>query len=175
MSRSFWNLSLCCCHWIHIIISDNLCVPHISKMSESQKACCSVAAGAWHGFLHITLPMLPDYFYGRGRGRNGKRGWSVSWRWNIHSREDEGRISEVSMVTVLSIISFLIHSLIQIQIYCFLIHMLTCKVKTACESLLHCLMSFSKSLSSALPLVLFINTEREKGRNIYHLVSFLFK
>lgn len=92
-----------------------------------------------------------------------------------HSREDEGRISQVSMVTVLSIISILMHSLIQLQIYCFLIHILTCKTKTPYESLLHCLMSFSESLPSVLPLVLFINTEREKGGTIYHLVSFLFK
>lgn len=46
-------------------------------MSKSQKVCCFVASGAWHGLLHITLPMFLDYFYGTGRGTNGKRGWSI--------------------------------------------------------------------------------------------------
>lgn len=36
------------------------------------------------------------------------------------------------------------HSLIQLQIHCFLIHMLACKVKTSHKSHMYCLMSFFK-------------------------------
>lgn len=77
------------------------------------------------------------------------------------------------MVPMLSAVSMCIHSLIQLQIYGFVIHVLTCKVMMTHKTHLYCLMSFSNSLSSALSLVPFIDAENEKGRHFYHLF-FLF-
>ena len=97
MSRSFWNLSLCCCQWIHIIISDNLCVPHIDEWKPESTPFCGCGRTG-HGLLHIALPMFPDYFCGTGRERNGKRGWS------IYLLEDEISTAERMKVEYLKLI-----------------------------------------------------------------------
>lgn len=74
------------------------------------------------------------------------------------------------MVSMLSAVSMCMHSLIPLQIYGFVIHMLTCKVMMTHKTHLYCLMSLSNSLSSAMSLVPFIDAENEKKRHFYHLV-----
>lgn len=143
-------------------------------MSANQKVCDFVAVGELGMAYYIYPCLLFIFMEWDERERLGDRMEHLSWKWNIHNREGEYRASQVSTLSVLSIISIRIHSLLPLQIYCFLIHVLTCRVMTSRKTHLYCLMPFSNSLSlsSALPLVPFIDTESGKGRHFYHLVWF---